>query len=147
MSKDRHDRKVDLTVDRSGDTFQRIEVISGVGRRRDWSDEFKARLVAESLEDGVMISEVARRHGVPPQRLYAWRNQMRTQSGQAEPTSTEFASVAVAAVAPPVPRAHSASPASADLIEIVIGTTVIRVRAAISESLLMAVARVAKALS
>ena len=37
--------------------------------------------------------------------------------------------------------------ASADFIEIVIGTTVIRVRAAISESLLMAVARVAKALS
>lgn len=147
MSKHRHDRKVDLTVDRSGDTLQRIEVISGVGRRRDWSDEFKARLVAESLEDGVMISEVARRHGVPPQRLYAWRNQMRTQSGQAEPTSTEFASVAVAAVAPPVPRAHSASPASADFIEIFIGTTVIRVRAAISESLLMAVARVAKALS
>ena len=84
MSKDRHDRKVDLTVDRSGDTFQRIEVISGVGRRRDWSDEFKARLVTESLEDGVMISEVARRHGVPPQRLYAWRNQMRTQSGQTQ---------------------------------------------------------------
>ena len=147
MSKDRHDRKVDLTVDRSGDTFQRIEVISGVGRRRDWSDEFKARLVAESLEDGAMISEVARQHGVPPQRLYAWRNQMRTQSGQAEPTSTEFASVAVAAITPPVPRAHSASPASADFIEIVIGTTVIRVRATISESLLMAVARVAKALS
>ena len=141
MSKDRHDRKVDLTVDRIGDTFQRIEVISGVGRRRDWSDEFKARLVGESLEDGVMISDVARRHGVPPQRLYAWRNQMRAQSGQAEPPSTEFASVAVAAVAPPVLQA------SADLIEIVIGTTVIRVRAAISESLLMAVARVAKALT
>ncbi len=141
MSKDRHDRKVDLTADRSGDTFQRIEVISGVGRRRDWSDEFKARLVGESLEDGVMISDVARRHGVPPQRLYAWRNQMRPQSGQAEPPSTEFASVAVAAVTPP------ALQASADLIEIVIGTTVIRVRAAISESLLMAVARVAKALT
>jgi len=141
MSKDRHDRKVDLTVDRSGDTFHRIEVISGVGRRRDWSAEFKARLVAESLEDGVMISDVARRHGVSPQRLYAWRNQMRAQSGQAEPPSTEFASVAVAAVTPP------ALQASADLIEIVIGTTVIRVRAAISESLLMAVARVAKALS
>jgi Transposase len=66
MSKDRHDRMVKLTVDRGGDTFQRIEVISGIGRRRDWSDELKARLVEESLEDGVMISDVARRHGVPP---------------------------------------------------------------------------------
>ena len=39
-------------------------MISGIARRRDWPDDFEAQLVAESLEDGAVISDVARRHGV-----------------------------------------------------------------------------------
>ena len=44
--------------------FRRIEVITGVERRRRWSEEDKARIVAESLEPGVIVADVARRYGI-----------------------------------------------------------------------------------
>jgi transposase len=43
-----------------GDSYRRIEVITGERRRR-WTAEEKARIVAESFEEGANISEVARR--------------------------------------------------------------------------------------
>ena len=46
-------------VDHKGDDLQRMEVITDVGRRRKWPDDFKAKVVAESLESGVVISQVA----------------------------------------------------------------------------------------
>src|SRR5215213_6419339 len=33
----------------NADSFRRLEVITGFGRRRRWTDEEKARIVAESL--------------------------------------------------------------------------------------------------
>jgi transposase len=52
---------------------RRIELITGTGRRRRWSSEDKARIVVESLEPGVSVSEVARRHGLSPQQLFGWQ--------------------------------------------------------------------------
>ncbi len=45
----------------------------GRRRRRHWSREDKARIVSESAEPGVSISEVARRHGLNRGLLTAWR--------------------------------------------------------------------------
>jgi len=59
------------------DTFQRIEVITGVGRRRRWSDEEKARIVAESFAPGTKVLALCRRHGLSPNQLYAWRRKFR----------------------------------------------------------------------
>jgi len=56
---------------------RRIELITGIGRRRRWSREDKARIVVESLTGGVSVSEVARRHGLSPQQLFAWRREAR----------------------------------------------------------------------
>jgi transposase len=67
-------------LDREVDTFRRIEVITGVGRRRRWSDEVRAGIVAETLEEGARVSEVARRHGVAPSQVFAWRKSARQQS-------------------------------------------------------------------
>lgn len=67
-------------LDREADTFRRIEVITGVGRRRRWSDEVRAGIVAETLEQGARVSEVARRHGVAPSQVFAWRKAARQQS-------------------------------------------------------------------
>lgn len=52
---------------------RRFEVFTGSGRRRDWSDERKAQIVAESYVPGVTVCTVARRHGLPPRQLFTWR--------------------------------------------------------------------------
>jgi transposase len=57
---------------------RRIELITGIGRRRRWSSEDKARIVVESLAGDVSVSEVARRHGLSPQQLFGWRREART---------------------------------------------------------------------
>jgi transposase len=54
----------------------RLEVFTGAGRRRTWSDEDKARIVAEILASGESVSAVARRHGLSPQQLFGWRRQL-----------------------------------------------------------------------
>jgi transposase len=59
-----------------GDGYRRIEVITGQRRRRRWSGGEKARIVAESFEEGANISEVARRHGVARGLLTVWRHQV-----------------------------------------------------------------------
>ena len=51
------DHIVDASVPRG-----RVEIRSGVGRRRRWSDEEKGRIVAASYRPGAVVSDVARRH-------------------------------------------------------------------------------------
>jgi transposase len=56
---------------------RRIEVITGGGGRRRWSEDEKARAIEASLAPGVVVSEVARLHGISPQQLFAWRREAR----------------------------------------------------------------------
>lgn len=56
---------------------RRIEVFTGAGRRRTWSSEDKAQIVAESVTSGDSVCAVARRHGLSPQQLFGWRRQAR----------------------------------------------------------------------
>lgn len=65
------------------DDFQRIEVITGTARRRRWTTEEKLRIVEESLQPGMTVSYVARRHGVAPNLLFRWRKLMREGGGEA----------------------------------------------------------------
>jgi transposase len=67
---------VDHIVDASG-LPGRVEIRTGVGRRRRWSDERKGRIVAESYAPGAVVSEVARRHEISPQHLFGWRKAAR----------------------------------------------------------------------
>jgi transposase len=64
-----------LGARQEGDSYRRIEVITGRSRRRRWTVEEKARIVAESFEADANISEVARRNGVARGLLTAWRRQ------------------------------------------------------------------------
>jgi transposase len=68
---------VDHVVDASAGRG-RVDIRTGVGRRRRWSDEAKGRVVAESYASGAVVSEVARRHDITPQHLFAWRKAART---------------------------------------------------------------------
>ena len=46
-------------------------------QRRRWSDESKSRIVAESFAPGAIVLEVARRYGLSPSQLSAWRKAAR----------------------------------------------------------------------
>jgi transposase len=79
-----------------GSTYQRVEMITGRQRRRRWTAEEKARIVAESLEADANISDVARRHGVARGLLTIWRRQF--SSGSRQPGQS-FAAVKIDTVA------------------------------------------------
>jgi transposase len=52
------------------ETFSRVEVITGVARRRRYSTEQKLAVVAETLQPGMSISYAARRHGLSPSLVF-----------------------------------------------------------------------------
>ena len=89
---------------------RRFEVFTGSGRRRDWSDDDKARIVAESYEPGATVSEVARRHAMSPQQLFGWRRLLRRARETLSPLSGPMFVPAVieAAVAEQKPARQSA---------------------------------------
>jgi len=60
----------------SNDEYRRIEVITGVARRRYWPAHEKLRIIEESLAPGESVSAVARRNGVAPNLLFRWRRLM-----------------------------------------------------------------------
>ena len=63
------------------DTFSRVEIITGVARRRRFTAEQKLAVVAETMQPGTSISYVARRHGLSPSLVFRWRRLM-TEGGQ-----------------------------------------------------------------
>jgi transposase len=63
------------------DTFSKVEVITGVARRRRFSTEQKLAVVAETMQPGMSISYVARRHGLSPSLVFRWRRLM-SEGGQ-----------------------------------------------------------------
>jgi transposase len=56
-----------------GGEYRRIELITGAARRRRWSAAEKAAMVAESLQPGVNVSELARLRGIKRGLLLTWR--------------------------------------------------------------------------
>ena len=78
--------RLDHTLEPKGSGTRRIEVITGGGGRRRWSDEEKARAIEESLAPDAVVSQVARRHGVTPQQLFTWRREARRKAaGESAP--------------------------------------------------------------
>src|SRR5687768_16232349 len=72
------------TTPTKADGFRRLEVITGVGRRRRWSDKEKTRIVAESLDPATTSSAVARRHGLHASQLFVWRQQLQRSASAAQ---------------------------------------------------------------
>ena|SRR5438874_6150663 len=149
MGRDRFDHSVDHKVESKPARLQRIEVITGVERRRTWSQEEKLAVVVESLADGAVVSEVARRHGISPQQLFGWRAKLRTETAGAREIAPLFAPAIVDDAAtgptelanPPVRHGKTLS------IEIKFGSTVVRIHGALDARTLTAVLRAVKAAS
>jgi transposase len=134
----------DRRVDPEAREVRRLEVITGALGRRRWSAEAKARIIAESLAPGVVISEVARRHDLRPQQLFAWRHQARQGRLVLPAEELSFVPV-VAAAAEGAPAATSATPAG--LIEVALGGAVVRVPPDVDGKLLAKVLRAVKAVA
>jgi transposase len=81
--------------------LRRLEVITGTGRRRQFPEDFKARIVEETLAAGAVISEVARRHGLTPQQVFTWRRQARQPAAVGAETEAPQFVPAVVETAPP----------------------------------------------
>jgi transposase len=88
--------------------LRRVEVITGTGRRRTWSSREKARLVAESLEPGASVSQIARRNGVSPGQLFTWRRDAKASASSGRAASTP-AFVPVSISEPASPRRQQSS--------------------------------------
>ena len=92
-----------------------VEVFRGRPRRR-WSEGDKRRLVEETLAPGQTVHGVARRRGVSPSQLFAWRKSVRTGAEPVPaPRVPGFAAVEIAPAAAP---ADGAAPMPSGLIEI-----------------------------
>src|SRR3954465_13258175 len=116
-------RNPSATTGTNADSFRRIELITGVGRRRRWTDEDKARIVAESLDPATTSSAVARRYGLHASQLFVWRQQVqRSAAGTVARSEQEFV--------PGLLVEDGAAPAEAvGRMEIALGSVVVRVGA------------------
>ncbi len=123
----------------------RVEVITGVERRRDWTDEEKAAIIMESCRDGVVISDVARRHGMKPQQLFTWRNEFRRQPAARVQQNGAPAFAPVIIAHDPQTAAAPVSSKDAALIEIAIGSATVRVSGGVDAKALAAALRAVKA--
>ena len=126
---------------------RRMEVFTGAGRRRNWSPAEKASIVGESYGAGETVSGVARRHGLTPQQLFAWRRLVR-QSTVAQPTM--FVPAVVEIAQPEAPASAIASRRArrrsmADGIELEIAGVEVRIGAAAKPRTIEAVIRALKA--
>jgi len=101
-----------------------VTVLSGPERRRRWTATEKLRIVEESLATGIVVSEVAGRHDVHRNQLYAWRRQARlgllvaASGGRvSDENGPHFVPIAVKDGATNLPRKHSQdAPAVIDLV-------------------------------
>jgi transposase len=125
----------------------RLEVFTGAGRRRAWSADDKARIVAEIVASGDSVSAVARRHGLSPQQLFGWRREL--QVSQAEELQFVPAVLDAAPSSPPIrrqrrmPRRHVEP--GAGMIEVEIDGVTVRVGHGADAKTVIAVLRALKA--
>src|SRR5579863_7710763 len=110
---------------------RRIEIFTGAGRRRQWSAEEKAAILAECDNRHWSVSAVARRYGLTASQVFAWRRAARGK----ETVQSGFATVVV----------ESGHPAGDDwLMEIVLEGATVRVRREVDARLIGAVLRALK---
>jgi transposase len=136
-------------------TYRRIELITGAPRRRRWTAEEKARILAESFQPGARVSDIALRHGVNRGLVWSWRRQMRKQAAGAEPAfvpiriaqessaarrSPEVERDEAPALRPAIPSVEAKPEASAaGSIEIELGDVRVRVSGAVDTAALRTV--------
>lgn len=111
---------------------RRIEVITGPGGRRRFTDDERAQIIDEALVPGAVVSAVARRNGLTPQQLFTWLRQARKRSEAVRGEPPAFVPAVVESAVPAQPvrrvRKHSRAPGGdAGTIEIAAGGLTVRI--------------------
>jgi transposase len=120
---------------------RRIEILTGVERRRRWGSETKARIVAESLAPGAVVAEIARRYDIRASQIQLWRRQAR--NGLDSASAAQEPAFAPVVVTPTVGRSKPQSESAAQL-EIEAGAVRVVVRSGADIALVETVLRVLK---
>ncbi|WP_246677321.1 MULTISPECIES: transposase [unclassified Mesorhizobium] len=124
-------------------------MINGAGGRRQWSVDDKARIIAETLEPNAIISEVARRYGLRPQQVFAWRREARKQAASVQQDSPAFVPAVVGAPEPiarrPPKQRNRKDTRDAGVIELEIDGIAMRVGRGADTKTVAAVIRALKA--
>ena len=123
--------------------MRRIEVITGGDGRRRWTVDEKARIVAETLDPGAVVSVIARRHGLTPQQLFAWRREARRRTVPSADLLPGFVPAVVELPEPPA-ATRSRKRAAAAAIELEIAGVTMRVGHGARASTVAAVIRALK---
>jgi transposase len=123
--------------------MRRIEVITGDGGRRRWTVDEKARIVAETLDPGAVVSVVARRYGLTPQQLFAWRREARKRAAPGTDLLPGFVP-AVVDLGEPLAATRSRKRAATAAIELEIAGVTMRVGHGARASTVAAVIRALK---
>ena len=144
---------VDSTLKSEAREVRRLEVINGALGRRRWSPEAKARIVAESLAPGVAVSEVARRHDLLPQQVFAWRRQAKQGRLALPAEALSFVPVITAAAMPSPSDCVEATPSADSVaateatIEVALAGAIVRVPPAVDVELLAKVLRAVRSVA
>ena len=118
----------------------RGDVLGAVERRRRWTDTEKFAVVCEVGRLGASVTQVAQRHDLRRQQIYAWRHDLR-KKGLYEPEGAALF-LPVDLAPPPVSEAKVATESSALMVEIVLRNgRQIRCQAGIGDDDLARVAR------
>jgi transposase len=116
----------DIKDDANGG-FRRIEILTGPSRRRRWSAEDKARIVAETLAPGACVSAVARRWQVSSQQVFGWRRAARQDMGTVPVTTTAPMAAGFVPIVTESTSVTTVPHAAAPAIEVRLAGAVVRV--------------------
>ncbi len=128
--------------------YQRVEILTGSERRRNYTPAEKVRIVEEAFRPGVIVKDVARRLGIHESLLYRWRRLMRAAppTGGLPPfvpmTVTPEPDRAEPPSLPSAPSPHSAPAAAGAVLEVMLPDGArVRLEGAVDPALAAAVLR------
>jgi transposase len=122
--------------------YRRVELITGRKRRRDWTEDEKAEILAASVAPGSKVAQVARRYGVSRGLLWTWRR--KAMDALAAQTAPDFIPLRIesepaegaALISEPVAPLPASREQTAGSIEVTIGRARVRVEGAVDPEVL-----------
>lgn len=74
---------------------EKIEIITGTGRRKNWSAAERVQILAEAFSGRGSVARAARRYGICTSLLYRWRRQSRANGEAGEGKTSGFVPVRI----------------------------------------------------